>query len=270
MDRQDRQGVRTPADLERKYRFTEAFRKIWDAITGVKKSEEDHVKDRNNPHGVTAEQTGARPDTWTPTVAEIGAAPAGFGLNNDFKTVNNTAALDSCFTCGWVRFIGTSNDQLMDCRQAIVRVDSFTNSVGGEILFQTAYIFNSVVQNVIRRICYNRVWQPWEWYDPPMEVGKEYRTTERYNGKPVYSMAIDCGAMPNSTAKAVAYAPPSGRVGGVVYCVGHTSQGDLLPYVTASSQYYISGSMEYITLVTNRDKTATTAIATVKYWKATD
>jgi hypothetical protein len=27
---------------------------------------------------------------------------------------------------------------------------------------------------------------PWEWINPPMEPGVEYRTTERFNGKPVY------------------------------------------------------------------------------------
>ena len=32
-----------------------------------------HIGDKNNPHGVTAEQVGARPNTWTPTAAEVGA-----------------------------------------------------------------------------------------------------------------------------------------------------------------------------------------------------
>lgn len=36
-------------------------------------------------------------------------------------------------------------------------------------------------------------WQPWEWVNPPMELGVEYRTTERYLGKPVYTKLLDCG-----------------------------------------------------------------------------
>lgn len=32
---------------------------------------------------------------------------------------------------------------------------------------------------------------PWEWIDPPMYLGVEYRTTERYNGKPVYKVALE-------------------------------------------------------------------------------
>ena len=36
-----------------------------------------HTGNTNNPHNVTAEQAGARPDTWTPTAQEVGADPAG-------------------------------------------------------------------------------------------------------------------------------------------------------------------------------------------------
>lgn len=32
----------------------------------------------------------------------------------------------------------------------------------------------------------NGKWQPVEWINPPMELGTEYRTTERYLGKTVY------------------------------------------------------------------------------------
>lgn len=46
-------------------------------------------------------------------------------------------------------------------------------------------------------------WKQWEYVNPPMELGKEYRTTERYNGKPVYAKLVDCGAGPNATRKTV-------------------------------------------------------------------
>ncbi len=38
-----------------------------------------------------------------------------------------------------------------------------------------------------------------EWINPPMVIGVEYRTTERYNGKPVYVKAIATGAMPSAS-----------------------------------------------------------------------
>lgn len=34
-----------------------------------------HASNRNNPHGVTAEQVGARPNNWMPTASEVGARP---------------------------------------------------------------------------------------------------------------------------------------------------------------------------------------------------
>lgn len=33
-------------------------------------------------------------------------------------------------------------------------------------------------------------WQPWEYFNPPMQPGVEYRTTERYGGKAVYKKRI--------------------------------------------------------------------------------
>lgn len=39
------------------------------------------------------------------------------------------------------------------------------------------------------------VWMPFEWEHPPMRTGIEYRTVERYNGKPVYVKAVNCGML---------------------------------------------------------------------------
>lgn len=36
----------------------------------------NHINDKNDPHEVTAEQTGARPNTWMPTAADVGARPS--------------------------------------------------------------------------------------------------------------------------------------------------------------------------------------------------
>lgn len=36
-------------------------------------------------------------------------------------------------------------------------------------------------------------WQPWEWVNPPMKPGVEYRTTERYDERPVYVKVVDVG-----------------------------------------------------------------------------
>ena len=44
---------------------------------------------------------------------------------------------------------------------------------------------------------------PMEYLNPPMTLGVEYRTTERYLGKPVYVKVVDCGVAPSNSIKKV-------------------------------------------------------------------
>ena len=56
-------------------------------------------------------------------------------------------------------------------------------------LIQTAY--SEVHQGCsAQRKCTDGTWGEWEWVNPPMELGVEYRTTERWQGKPVYTVRI--------------------------------------------------------------------------------
>lgn len=43
-----------------------------------------------------------------------------------------------------------------------------------------------------------------EWLNPPMVVGHEYRTTERFNGKPVYAKALTVGSLAANTLSVAA------------------------------------------------------------------
>ena len=49
---------------------------------------------------------------------------------------------------------------------------------------------------LVQRVKYGNTIRPWEYVNPPMSLGEEYRTTERFNGKPVYVKTIASGAMP--------------------------------------------------------------------------
>nr|DAR59097.1 MAG TPA: hypothetical protein [Caudoviricetes sp.] len=46
-------------------------------------------------------------------------------------------------------------------------------------------------------------WDPLEYINPPMQLGVEYRTTERYRGKPVYIRLEEIAALPNNTTLTV-------------------------------------------------------------------
>ena len=53
--------------------FAADAKAVGDALNA--KAPISHTEDRGNPHGVTASQVGARPDTWMPSASEIGARP---------------------------------------------------------------------------------------------------------------------------------------------------------------------------------------------------
>lgn len=50
---------------------------------------------------------------------------------------------------------------------------------------------------------YNNTWRVPEWVNPPMQSGVEYRTTERYKGKPVYIRLEEIAALPNNSTLTV-------------------------------------------------------------------
>ena len=63
---------------------------------------------------------------------------------------------------------------------------------GDHITLGNVQIYNSN-GSVAIKTCENGIWGPLEYLNPPMAMGVEYRTTERYNGKAVYAKLIDAG-----------------------------------------------------------------------------
>lgn len=55
----------------------EALQQVDTYATGMLELINNHIGSKNNPHGVTAEQVGARPNTWTPNASDVGADPVG-------------------------------------------------------------------------------------------------------------------------------------------------------------------------------------------------
>ena len=117
-------------------------------------------------------------------------------------------------------------------------------------------------------------WQPFEWVNPPLTIGKEYRTTERYLGKPVYVRLHDFGALPNNTAK-TDNSPANWSIDQAICAYGTTvagtipSQnfGGLLVAGRSISLYFNTGS---ITVATDYDRSSLSATIFLKYTKTTD
>lgn len=114
-------------------------------------------------------------------------------------------------------------------------------------------------------------WDEWEYLNAPIIVGTEYRTTQRYLGKPVYVMGVDCGALPNNTTKTITWNASGGvtpidyavvtSLGRVIIGTGYDdSVSQAHPVVAMVSQYNIR-------LKTTIDFSANSATAWIKYIK---
>ena len=112
------------------------------------------------------------------------AAPAKYGLNNDFKTTANVADLDGYLTNGWYKYLNDAGVTLVPgfiVYYALCRVDSYSTSYVVQTMYPRAYAGCS-----LQRYYSNGVWSEWGWVNPPLTTNVEFRTTERYKGVAVY------------------------------------------------------------------------------------
>lgn len=93
-------------------------------------------------------------------------------------------------------------------------------------------------------------WGEWEWVNPPMALGVEYRTTERYMGKPVYTKLVDCGYMPNATTKGVVH---NLDVVIPIRCSGQYENSHTIPNLLPAEQTSVSFDKSKIFITSTAD-----------------
>lgn len=114
-------------------------------------------------------------------------------------------------------------------------------------------------------------WTPWEWVNPPLALGVEYRTTERYLGKPVYCKLVNCGEIAGD--KTVAHGISS--MSRCIFAQGNYL-GAIIPMIVNRSLsdtrtvYISSVSNTAITIICGANITGGTCYVQVKYTKTTD
>lgn len=110
-------------------------------------------------------------------------------------------------------------------------------------------------------------WQPFEWEHPPMQLGVEYRTVERYNGKPVYKKAVNTGALSAGTSKSVAHGVQNiGLRLSALY--GLNNNGDNLVGNPGITGILVDGSN--ITITTAAGFSTSNSWVVIAYTKTTD
>lgn len=134
-----------------------------------------------------------------------------------------------------------------------------------DIITQTAY---GAWGEVMRRVWYGGKWSEWGIENPPMAFGVEYRTTERYDGKPVYCKLVDCGALPNATTKAVTYHGAATRIIRYSGEMRTTGQEFSLPYTMNGANVCVQAiSSNSINLYASYNASGFSAYVTVWYTK---
>ena len=226
----------------------------------------------------TAQQAQAR--------GNIAAAPNGYGLGDYAKTLTGDDDLNTICYAGWYCWGGDIPKNAPDgWRYSRMRVDPGYNSSAGWTRQTVMHGTDGNTQTRWLKDTPNLNWQPWEWVNPPMTLGVEYRTTERYLGKPVYAKLINLGKLPNNAETSV-QDTTIGKIAHIVDFRGEFTNSNgtpfLLPYgpTFANSNVYTvcitvvsansAGTGLEIRLLSKVDFSAFSAMALVKYTKTTD
>lgn len=116
--------------------------------------------------------------------------------------------------------------------------------------------------------CYYRmVGGETEWINPPMMTGTEYRTTERYEGKPVYVQTFFIEALPNAAVQTYSISSVGAR--SIVRCYGRTNDvmSRTMPFELTEARNSLACDRSKIYIKTTTDESMIGAYITVHYTK---
>lgn len=146
-------------------------------------------------------------------VAGAGLAPGGFGLGNGSRLLTNKDDLNTISRNGF--YTWTNNPQPKNNPTSWASYMIVISGWGGNNVRQFVFPINSSDSYLTRQ----GLTSPWEWVNPPMLEGVEYRTTERFLGKPVYKKiaTINTGTESNF----ISYTP---GIPNILYIVNFTAR----------------------------------------------
>ena len=236
---------------------------------------ENGVTSFNGRRGVVVPQSGdynatqipvsGEPKAETVAAALSNKAPGGFGFGDAIQEIVTTSAEESYET--YCAKVDAVLDAMPDKTAKLVR--AYPPAVYGNAGTTISLLYKSdanyaVLSNIGSAdagLCGWRmfkqrypsssspaVWMPFEWENPPMKIGVEYRTTERYDGKPVFVMAVNGGAFPDNSSKIIEVQIPdtSGQVK-MLDCYGVLDNGTQIPGLFGESVFDASNYLGLFT-----------------------
>lgn len=189
----------------------------------------------------------------------------GFGLGQ--AKVIAVADLDSITAPGWYCASETATIAGSTANYWYFHVSAY--GAGDACCIQEAYPVNSYNTKMVR-FARASTWGEWEYVNPPMISGVEYRTTERHQGKAVYVRYIDLGNLPESGSKSVAFTDTAATVVSYqAYVVTNTGNTAPFPWINSSGTILatVTATTTKIAVFVQQDLSTHTAYAIVRYVK---
>lgn len=218
----------------------------------------NHRTATNNPHKTSYDQ--------------VGAAPAGYGLGE--LSAMNSAWDGASQGCNSFRREKNGSPDGEWWHGLICKEYGYITT---QLAFKPN---NGVLIAAMRGRSAAGVYGEWEYVNPPMLEGVEYRTTERFNGKPVYTKLVHSEPLGNGSTKNTTLVNEPVNIvdvkafltrtsdGGYFPLPRHAQDGSLSAYIYAS--YVVNNEYTTVSIVSTTDMTDYTAYITVKYTKDTE
>lgn len=160
-----------------------------------------------------------------------------YGLGAVSKQLTSDDDIDTIFQNGWYMWgdIIPKNAPITGKttmkNYAFMRVSNYSR----KDVLQEFWNLNDDAKYKSQRIIRNGVPQPLEWVNAPMESGFEYRTTERWNGMPVYAKLIYGGKSAAGGTTEIPYGVTVSRLIEQVITVGVIQQ----PFAITDNNYKV-------------------------------
>ena len=206
------------------------------------------------------------------TASSVKAAPGGYGLGGMSTLLTSADDLNNLYQCGWYKYTSENMPQNAVAASNInlLCVYSASNLAFVQTVYGITDGASYDLAPIARRFIYGSVSLPWEYFNPALVLGVEYRTIERYGGNPVYAQLVNFGTLPAASAKNVSVLPSGCNIFEVK---GMCSNGVTLPgMITGTGQQpiFMYGYQNGIVVSTSADYGSVTATAVVKYTKTSD
>lgn len=256
--KQDRQGVRTAQDLERKYNLGYAIAEAKQIAEAARRAAANAVTKDYVDTGLAGKADKQYVDTEL-----AGKAPAGYGLGSEYCPT--VADLDDFTLVNGVYNVNeTTANKPSGITYAFLHVFSRYGS--------KAYVLYEQVARgciLVRHIVNNAAVTDWEWENPPMVLGTEYRTTKRHQGKTVFTKAVSLGALPNAgSMQKTGLASGKKMVSYQLTIENSTTGGGFINDQAISCSVGQSGDgWIWCSVKTTNDQSAWTGVLTMEYTK---